>query len=148
MGRTFCRRVVAESSQIVHLYTTCWQLYNYFWYLLCSLVLLLLLLLLLTCCFTLFHILLVWEMVKAALKKYFGPRQAELVKFVHKYKPQMLDLLQRLKKHMEFQFKGLAIDFLSDIIKIILQWGEDNQQLFQSKERASTFSYFKRLFQN
>merc|ERR1711962_1083630 len=54
-----------------------------------------------------------WNKFKKAVKDYAGGRAAELKKLVTKYKP-------RIKKELVSEVKKIAVDFLTDIIKIII----------------------------
>jgi len=64
-----------------------------------------------------------WEKVKAAVKKYFGQRKAELEKLVVKYKPRIIAELQVFEKSLIKEGKTLAVDLLGDLIKIIISGG-------------------------
>merc|ERR1711936_1008107 len=64
-----------------------------------------------------------WEKVKAAVKKYFGGRIAELKKFAEKYGAKLLDILKKLKDLFLKQIPQLGIDLCMDIIRCIMGGG-------------------------
>merc|ERR1712002_1066521 len=65
----------------------------------------------------------IWEKVKAAVEGYFGHYKEELKKMVTKYKPKILEQLQKFKKVVIDEGKQLVIDMLGDAIKIIIRGG-------------------------
>jgi hypothetical protein len=61
-----------------------------------------------------------WNKFKKAVKDYAGGRAAELRKLVIKYKPRIHEELEKLKKTLVYEVKNIAIEFLTDIMKIIM----------------------------
>merc|ERR1719334_1425564 len=65
----------------------------------------------------------IWEKVKAAVKEYFVSRINEFKKMGPKYKATAEDLLKQFEKLSLHQLKNMGVDFLGDLIKIIM--GQD-----------------------
>merc|ERR1711936_925721 len=61
-----------------------------------------------------------WEKVKAAVKKYFVSKGEEFKKFPAKYGPTLEKLLTKLEQDAASQAQNMAVDFLGDLIKIIM----------------------------
>jgi vacuolar-type H+-ATPase subunit E/Vma4 len=60
-----------------------------------------------------------WEIVKAVVKDYFVSRANEFKKF-KKYGPEFEKLLTMFEKDLEKEGKGIAVDFLKDMIHLII----------------------------
>merc|ERR1711962_1207374 len=76
-----------------------------------------------------------WEKVKAAVKEYFVSRGHEFEKMGPKYKSTVEDLLNKFETMSIKALKNMGVDFLGDLIKIIM--GQDPtafESLFNDEE--------------
>jgi len=65
----------------------------------------------------------IWEKVKAAVQEQTGHYKKEIDALVEKYKPRIIDQLQKVKKVVISEGKTLVIEMLGDAIKIIIKGG-------------------------
>merc|ERR1712002_282614 len=65
----------------------------------------------------------IWEKVKAAVQEQAGHYKKEIDALVKKYKPRIVDQLQKVKKVVISEGKTLVIEMLGDAIKIIIKGG-------------------------
>merc|ERR1712002_1256188 len=65
----------------------------------------------------------IWEKVKAAVQEQAGHYKKEIDALVKKYKPRIVEQLQKVKKVVISEGKTLVIEMLGDAIKIIIKGG-------------------------
>jgi len=65
----------------------------------------------------------IWEKVKAAVEEQAGHYKKEIDALVKKYKPRIVEQLQKVKKVVISEGKTLVIEMLGDAIKIIIKGG-------------------------
>jgi len=70
-----------------------------------------------------------WEKIKQFIKAYLKDKEEDFEKMVTKYKPRLIELLKNFGKTLAHEGKGLAIDLLGDLIKIIIGWGSNDEPM-------------------
>jgi len=66
---------------------------------------------------------------------------------VTKYKPRIISLVNTFLKSLAHEGKGLAVDLLGDLIKIIIGWGSNDEPM-ESVEEANgkVDDWFKKVW--
>merc|ERR1712002_1330043 len=70
-----------------------------------------------------------WKIIKAMVEAWAKEKEAELEKLVTKYKPELIKIAKTFEATLEHEGKGLLVDLLGDLIKIIISGGNDDEPI-------------------
>merc|ERR1712212_670126 len=70
-----------------------------------------------------------WKIIKAMVEAWAKEKEAELEKLVTKYKPELIKIAKTFEASLEHEGKGLLVDLLGDLIKIIISGGNDDEPI-------------------